>query len=140
MTNKLVNGVLVPLTPQDIAARQVEEQQFHRTSIKKALDQYRWEKEVGGIEYLGKRIQTDRETRANWIGVLINAQNDPNYTVTWKTMDGFTTYNAQEAIGAALTASAHVQKCFKAEASIDPENYNSISDLKLAFDEAYNVS
>lgn len=106
------------------------------------LAAYRYEKEVGGVSYLGKTIQTDRETRANWIGILINAQGNASYTTPWKTADGsFVTYNAEQAIGAALTVSVHVQNCFLAEEAVtqDLENYTTAEQIKTAFDEAYNA-
>lgn len=104
------------------------------------LAAYRFEKEVGGVSYLGKTIQTDRETRANWIGILINAQGNPSYTTPWKTADGsFVTYDATQSIGAALAVSGHVQNCFLAEEAVtqDLENYTTAEQIKTAFDTAY---
>jgi hypothetical protein len=106
------------------------------------LPAYRYKREVGGVSYLGKTIQTDRETRANWIGILINAQSDPAYTTPWKTADGsFVTYNAAEAIGAALAVSGHVQKCFLAEETVAESlsSYTTEAQIEEAFEEAYNV-
>lgn len=80
------------------------------------LAEHRYEVECGGTEFLTKRIQTDRESRSNWLGILMQAQMDPNYTVEWKAADGsFVLYNAQQAMGAAFAVSNHVKKCFKAE-------------------------
>jgi len=106
----------------------------------KTLTAYRYEKEVSGVSYLGKTIQTDRETRANWIGILINAQANPSYTTPWKTSDGsFVTYDSTQAIGAALAASEHVQKCFAAEQIVSENlgNYTTAEQIKTAFNKAY---
>lgn len=106
------------------------------------LSSQRYAVEVGGVNYLGKKIQTDRQTRANWIAILIEAQSNPAYAVTWKTMDdSFAEYNAQQCIEAALTVSAHVQKCFVAEAQVSEtiNNYNTGDAIKTAFLAAYDT-
>lgn len=108
-------------------------------TMEELVTAYRYEREVGGVPYLGKTIQTDRETRANWIGILINAQSNPAYTVTWKTIDGFVTYNAQEAIGAALAVSNHVQKCFDAESAVLAFNPGTEAEIIQKFEAAYNA-
>lgn len=136
--NKLVNGEVIPMTPEEISFRQAEEAAHIEKLVRNHILQFRYQREVGGVPYLGKTIQTDRETRANWIGILINAQSDPNYTVTWKTMDGsFAVYNAAEAVDAALTVSGHVQKCFDAESAISGQTFESIEAVEAAFNEAY---
>jgi len=139
---KLVNGELIDLTPDEIAARQAEEALNNANQLAKVLPAYRYEREVGGVTYLGKTIQTDRETRANWIGILINAQSNPSYTTPWKTLDGsFVAYDANQAIGAALAVSGHVQKCFLAEEIVSQNigNYTTAEQIKAAFDGAYNA-
>lgn len=101
----------------------------------------RYDKEVGGVDYLGKAIQTDRETRANWIGILISAQGDANYTVKWKTIDNsFVEYDANQAIGAALTVSGHVQKCFAAEEYVKNNiaSYDDYDAVAAAFNTAFD--
>jgi hypothetical protein len=137
--NKLVNGEVVPMTEQEIAERQAEEAQARDNALNGYLPQYRFKREVGGVLYLGKTIQTDRETRANWIGILINAQANANYTVAWKTSDGsFAEYDASEAIGAALAVSDHVQKCFDAEAEMAGQTFLSQTDVETAFENYYS--
>ncbi len=135
---KNVSGLRYLLTQEEIEAREQEVSANQAATVAAHLPQYRFKREVGGVEYLGKTIQTDRETRANWIGILINAQSNPSYTVTWKTSDNsFAVYNAQEAIGAGLTVSGHVQKCFDAEAAIEGNTYNTIAEVEAAFESAY---
>lgn len=136
---KLVNGELVDLTQDEINERQTEAGLYQADKVAKHIIDYRYKREVGGVYYLGKTIQTDRESRANWIGVLINAQANPNYTVAWKTSDGsFAEYDANEAIGAALAVSAHVQKCFDAEAKMAGQTFLSQTDVETAFENYYS--
>ncbi len=84
-----------------------------------SLAAYRYQQENAGVMHDGRRLQTHRDARADWIGVYIQASVNPSYTVQWKTMDGtFTDFNAEEAKTAALAVQAHVQKCFLAEAAV----------------------
>ena len=136
---KLVNGELVALTQDEINERQADEGLYQASKVAKHIIDYRYQREVGGVSYLGKTIQTDRESRANWIGMLINAQSNANYTVAWKTSDGsFAEYDASEAIGAALAVSAHVQKCFDAEAEMAGQTFLSQTDVETAFENYYS--
>lgn len=136
---KLVNGEPVPMTAQEIAIRQAEEAAWHASQLAKYIPEYRYKREVGGVEYLGKMIQTDRETRANWIGILINAQSNPAYTVRWKTIDGsFVEYDSIQAQSAALAVSSHVQKCFDAEDAIKGQSFETYEQIEAAFEAAYS--
>lgn len=137
---KLVNGELIDLTQDEINERQTDEGLYQTAKVAKHIIDYRYQREVGGVSYLGKTIQTDRESRANWIGILINAQANPNYTVAWKTSDGsFAEYDANEAIGAALAVSAHVQKCFDAEAEMAGQTFADVRSVEDAFDSLYKA-
>lgn len=135
---KLVNGELVDLSQDEINERQADESFYQAAKVAKHITDYRYQREVAGVSYLGKTIQTDRESRANWIGVLINAQANPAYTVAWKTSDGsFAHYDANEAIGAALAVSDHVKKCFDAEEKMTGQTFLSQEDVETAFENHY---
>lgn len=135
---KLVNGELVDLTQDEINERQSEDGLYQAAKVAKHVIDYRYQREVGGVSYLGKTIQTDRESRANWIGILINAQANAAYTVAWKTSDGsFSKYDANEAIGAALAVSDHVKKCFDAEEKMSGQTFLSETDVETAFENYY---
>lgn len=135
---KLVNGELVDLTQDEINERQADESFYQAAKVAKHITDYRYQREVAGVSYLGKTIQTDRESRANWIGILINSQANPAYTVAWKTSDGsFAHYDANEAIGAALAVSDHVKKCFDAEEKMTGQTFLSQEDVETAFENHY---
>ena len=135
---KLVNGELVDLSQDEINERQADDSLYQEAKVAKHITDYRYQREVAGVSYLGKTIQTDRESRANWIGILINAQANPAYTVAWKTSDGsFAHYDANEAIGAALAVSDHVKKCFDAEEKMTGQTFLSQEDVETAFENHY---
>lgn len=80
------------------------------------LADIRWQHEVGGTMLGDWPIQTDRETRANYLAGVLTGQTDPTFEAQWKLMDGnFVTFSAetfQQAMGAVLT---HVADCFAVE-------------------------
>jgi hypothetical protein len=103
------------------------------------LENHRWAMENGGIEVGEIHIQTDRETRANLIGARILARENPDYSIQWKTMDGFVTLNADQIIYAADLAAAHVQACFAAESAV-MQNIAELTSIELimgAFGDEY---
>ena len=105
------------------------------------LADYRYEKEEGGyIHSDGKTYQTHRESRADWLGALIQAQSNPAFTVEWKTADGsFKTLNALDVITIATAGFAHIGKCFETEEAIRSgiDTYTTEQQIKDAFDTAY---
>lgn len=83
------------------------------------LADVRWQHEVGGTTMGGMHIQTDRETRANYVAAAMAASTDPTFAVTWKLINGtFVNLDGaqiQAAMGAVL---AHVRDCYANEQAI----------------------
>lgn len=133
---KLVNGELVDLTPQEIAARQAEEAANNTTALAAHLPAYRYQKENGGITVGGVTIQTDIATRTNLLGAKAL-----NTSIKWKTPNGFVTLTAQQISDIANAVGLHVQKCFDAEATVleDIANYTTKQEIEDAFDTAYSA-
>lgn len=102
----------------------------------KELEKIRYEKEVGGIEIGNTSIQTDRESRANIMGALILAKDDPQYSVVWKSKNGFVHLSSENIIAIANAVADHVKKCFLAE-SLVSENISNVEDLNYSFNQAY---
>ncbi len=138
---KYVSGILVDMTPEEIAARQVEEAAWLQNKIQTRLPAYRYEKEIGGISLNGINIQTDRESRSILTGAYIRAKEDNTYTVRWKTADGFVTLNAGQIIAISDAVAAHVQKCYAAEADVaaDILSFTSVAEVEAAFDQSYLI-
>lgn len=78
----------------------------------------RWRHEVAGTTLAGMHIETDRTAQTMVTGAALAAVLDPDYSVRWKTADGFVTLTAEQIIGLAQTIRAHVQGCFDREAEL----------------------
>jgi len=92
-----------------------------KDELKSALAAYRYQVETGGITINGMTIQTDRESRANIMGARIAAKENSQYTVTWKTAEGFQTLDAATIISVADAVRQHVEAAFAAEATVQAE-------------------
>lgn len=99
---------------------------------------YRYERENGGVLVGVVQIKTDQFTRTNLLGARIRAMEDPAYAVNWKTSGGFVALTAAQIIAIADAVAAHVQRCFDAEAAITGGTFNTVDEMRAAFDEAYN--
>jgi len=73
---------------------------------------------AGGITLGGIGFATDDVSQHRIMGAALAALIDPEYSVQWKTPDGFVTLDAQTIIGAAQAVRAHVQACFDREAQL----------------------
>ncbi len=78
----------------------------------------RWQAEVAGIDIGGMHIDTGRDSQALITGATVQAMLDPNYSLRWKTVAGFVDLTAEQIIGVATAARAHVQACFDREAEL----------------------
>lgn len=85
-----------------------------------ALAARRWQVETGGIDYLGHRIATDRESQSA-IGntrqlLAFAAEAGDPMTVDWKIADGdFLTLDLEQITAVALAVGGHVRACFAHE-------------------------
>lgn len=86
----------------------------HRAAI--AAERYR--KETAGIILSGMHIDTGRDSQALITGATVQAMLDPSYVLRWKTVHGFVELTAEQIIGVASAARAHVQACFDREAEL----------------------
>lgn len=139
MTKKLVNGELVDLTTEEQAAydaAQTAHQQGAQQRALSALARHRYKVETGGITVNGLTVLTDDRSKLMINGALAAATQNPSFTTKWKTPTGFVTVNATQIAGIATAVSAHVAKCFDAEATVAAEvaNYNE-ETIITAFDE-----
>lgn len=90
-----------------------------RDAERAAIAARRWAAESGGMTFNGVAIHTDDRSRANILGAYLEAIEDPDYSVSWKSADGaFYTLDAAQVIALARALRAHVQACFNREAVI----------------------
>ena len=98
---------------------------------------YREQRVAEGITISGVTVATDNVSQQRLIAIRVLAKEDDNYTVNWKTENGFQTLNASQIIAVADAVRTHVQQCFDAEAAIADITYNSKAEVETAFDAAY---
>ena len=58
----------------------------------------RWREEVSGFMYNGHEFHSDRESQVRFSQAYIASLSDPNFTVTWKTKNGWFDMNAEDFI------------------------------------------
>jgi hypothetical protein len=75
----------------------------------------RYDAETGGLEVNGVTIDTSRDSQALLIGAVIQALQDPEYTLNWKTTNGWVTLDATTIIAIGTAVRQHVQACFDRE-------------------------
>lgn len=63
-------------------------------------------------------IDTARDSQALITGAALQAVIDPEYSVHWKTAEGFVDLTAQQVIGVASAVRAFVQACFDRESDL----------------------
>jgi len=116
--NKLVNGILIELTPEEEAewldAQVVSPDEVKARRISE-LASYRFQKETAGITLSGMTIETDRQSQALITGAWSFSQLNPAVLVDWKAESGWIQIDAATIAGIAGAVAAHVQACFSAE-------------------------
>ncbi|MFT2184386.1 DUF4376 domain-containing protein [Pseudomonas putida] len=100
------------------ADEQTERATQRREEMSQQIASRRWQAEVAGIDIGGIRIDTGRDSQALITGATVQAMLDPSYTLRWKTPAGFVDLTAEQIIGVATAARAHVQACFNREAEL----------------------
>ncbi len=78
----------------------------------------RWKEETSGFVFNGVHIETDRTAVAMVAGAALAASLDPEYSVRWKSANGFVTLNAEQILAMAQAIRLHVQACFDREADL----------------------
>lgn len=99
-----------------ITAEQQAEQA--RQSQIAAIAARRWQAETAGITVNGTAIDTGRDSQALITGAAVSAMLDPNYSVRWKTPNGFVDLEGQEIIAMATAVRARVQAAFDRESEL----------------------
>lgn len=58
----------------------------------------RWQEEVSGFMYNGHEFHSDRESQGRFFQAYMASLSDPNFTITWKTKDGWLEMTASDFI------------------------------------------
>lgn len=110
----VVTRAVVPWNDEEIEAAKAE----RRAEMAQQIADRRWQAEVAGITVNGMAVATDRDSQALITGATVQAMLDPSYALRWKTPDGFVDLTAEQIIGVATAARAHVQAAFNREAEL----------------------
>lgn len=78
----------------------------------------RYEREIAGTTVNGITIDTGRDSQALITGAALAAMLNENYSLNWKTENGFIHLTAPEIIAVAQAVRAHVQACFDREGEL----------------------
>lgn len=140
-THELIDGVLVPLAPEKIAALTAAWNEARRpptlaeakATKLAAVAAFRYVRETAGIG----GFRTDRESQALLTGAALAATLDAGYTVDWKGEAGWVTLNAAQLLAAAQAVRAHVQACFSNERA-HTEAIEALATVEAV--QAYDVS
>ena len=81
----------------------------------------RKQKEAGGFDLAGMRIETDPESRAVLTAAYVQARQSPDFNISnWKIADGvYVTLSNEAIIAAGDAVTAYVQACFDRNREID---------------------
>jgi hypothetical protein len=80
------------------------------------LSEERWKEEVGGTEFKGVKVHTDRESQTKYIGAVLAYQITKQFPSKWKGLDGWIELNSSnDLIDLSTTVSNHVNTCFAKE-------------------------
>jgi hypothetical protein len=78
----------------------------------------RYTAEMAGTVVQGMAIATDDRSQGLITGAAVAAMLDADYTIKWKTAEGFVELTGAQIIGVASAVRAYVQACFDREADL----------------------
>lgn len=81
----------------------------------------RYNAEVGGMDFYGMKIATDRESVSLIQGAVLQTVFDTKYILQWKTALGFVTLTAEQLQALGTAVRVHVQACFDREAELNAQ-------------------
>lgn len=91
--------------------------------------------ELGGIDFYGFHIETDRESQAMITGAYTKAKDNSELSINWKATNGWITLTSEQIIAVGDVVFNHVQKCFNTEENIlsQIQLLNNVDDI-MTFD------
>lgn len=86
--------------------------------IKQLIAEKRWMEECCGVTYNGKRYPSDRQSQQVISTMFFMANMNPDYSVKFKSLEGFVDLTAADIIGLGAAVHDHVQAAFNREAEL----------------------
>lgn len=114
------HGARIVDYPDRYAVEALPEPTFdeRKTRKKSEIAAARYAAETAGTTVNGVQIDTGRDSQALITGAALAAILDGDYSLNWKTVDGFIHLTAPEIIAVAQAVRAHVQSCFDREGEL----------------------
>jgi len=89
-----------------------------RAQKKNEIAAARYSAEISGVVVDGVTVDTGRDSQALITGAAVSAMLDGEYSLNWKTENGFIHLTAPEIIAVAQAVRDHVQECFDKEGEL----------------------
>mgnify|MGYP001209408131 CR=1 FL=1 len=137
---KHVNGVDIPMTPEEIAELDASRATPPPTvpQLQAYVANARWKAETGGITVGGIAVHTDDRSKMMLMGARVHAAADPGFTTPWKTSDGsFVILDAATITALSNAVLAHVNACFAREAEVQAAILEETVTTTAAIDGAF---
>ena len=91
-----------------------------KESKKDQIASNRYDAEVGGVEFGGYRMHTDRESQSKYTGAIVAYQAVGKHPAAWKTVDGWMPIETAETLLELATAvQEHINACYAKEAALE---------------------
>jgi len=138
---KVKDGVLVVDFPQPPDPEPEPEPTFEELKAAKLaeLDDYRWQREIGGVQFAGMTISTDSNSQQKIAAVYTMAKLDPNYGVPiWEVMPGvFVPLDNATIVALGEVVRQHIQMTFNLKAALYPRiqslaSVDAVRDFNIA--------
>lgn len=78
----------------------------------------RYERETAGVMLNGFRIDTSRDSQGLILGAAVQVILDPQYSLNWKTPEGWLQFSGPQITAIATCVRKHVQACFDRERAL----------------------
>ena len=93
------------------------------------LANVRWQEETGGYIYKGHEFHSDRESQNRVFQAYMASLNNPNFTATWKTKDGWLEMTAKDFIALYNEFQTFLQDLYKKEKTLQ-EKVRTVTTIK----------
>ena len=86
--------------------------------LKAYLASIRFDAETGGLTVDAMEIASDRDSQGKVLAARVKAAADPDFTTTWKALNGWFALDAAAIVALSDEVLAHVAACFTAEETV----------------------
>ncbi len=93
---------------------------YLKSRKKEEIADARWNAEIGGVEFGGMMMHTDRESQSKYIGAVVIFQATGKFPQAWKGINGWLPISSKDVLLALSGIVAeHVNDCYEKEATLE---------------------